>query len=422
MNNDVLYWLWLQKSLGYGENISELVRFFGGAREIYEAGEAEWRKSGLFGDSKFEIKPKKIDAMKSISPEQCLDTIDYCEKHGIEIITPENSRYPALLKRIINYPSAIFVKGDLSCLDNSLAIGVVGTRKPSAYGIEAAEKISHGLAKENAVIVSGGALGIDCTASKSAIEAGGKTIIVMGCGHDVNYLMDNEPLRQSTCKHGALVTEYPPLTKPSLWSFPKRNRIISGLSSGVVIIEAGERSGTLNTANHAKQQNRDIFVIPGDISSEAYRGSNRLIVEGASAVFSATDILKYYEYEVSAIDEINSASKSGEPFTSIDRFNYGKEDKHTKRKKTAKESTVNDYNKQENINTDKKFSEFNAESVSNNAKIVYNLMSSGLTSLDEITRESNLPVRKVLTALTELEMENAVIGQSGNRYVLKTAD
>ncbi|MGN0469064.1 MAG: DNA-processing protein DprA, partial [Acutalibacteraceae bacterium] len=261
MHNDI-YWLWLQKSLGFGARINDLMRFYGSAKEIYEAGEASWRESGFFGKSLFEINPSAIESMKNTALSSCEKIIKDCEENEIQIVTPENELYPENLKHITDYPAVLYVQGDLSCLENKLPIAVIGTRKPSAYGISAAEKIARGLAKQKAVIISGGALGIDSIAHKSALEENEKTVLVMGCGHGAGYLMQNEELRQSVAKNGAVITEYPPFSKASITSFPKRNRIISGISKGVVIIEAGESSGTLNTASHASKQGRDIFAVP----------------------------------------------------------------------------------------------------------------------------------------------------------------
>ncbi|MCM1363501.1 MAG: DNA-processing protein DprA [Faecalibacterium sp.] len=414
---NALYWLWLQKSLGVKANIRELVRYFGSAREIYNAGEFEWRTSELFGNATFELRPQKIDSMKNTPLSFGESIIKDCQSRNVDIITPDDENYPILLKQTIDYPAVLFVRGDISCVNEEITIGVIGTRKMTEYGKQAAEKIATGLARESTVIVSGGALGVDSVAHRCAINNGSKTILVMGCGHDAKYLAENEELRRNVERNGATITEYPPLTTAAPYTFPIRNRIISGISRGIVVIEASEKSGTLNTAKHAQKQNRDIFAVPGDIASAAYTGSNKLIVSGAKAVFSAADILGHYKYEFSAINEINMVG-SENPFELIDKFAYGEtEEKKKTKKKSAKTQNKlsSDDKKEKEI---KKILKFDTESVSNNAKLVYNLMLSGLISLDDITRKSELPVRKVLTALTELEMAGAVEQQSGNQYHL----
>ncbi|MGN1418388.1 MAG: DNA-processing protein DprA [Acutalibacteraceae bacterium] len=418
MHNDI-YWIWLQKSLGFGARINDLVRFYGSAKEIYGAGEASWRESGFFGKSLFDINPSGIESMKSTKLSSCEKIIRDCEENEIQIVTPENEIYPQNLKHIADYPAVLYVKGDLSCLKNKLPIAVIGTRKPSSYGISAAEKIARGLAKQKAVIISGGALGIDSIAHKSALEESGKTVLVMGCGYGAGYLMQNEALRQSVSQNGAVISEYPPFFKASLSSFPKRNRIISGISKGVVIIEAGENSGTLNTASHAAKQGRDIFAVPGDISSVAYAGSNKLIRLGATAVFSADDVMGYYSYSLGAIKEMEKDSRK-EPFSGIDEFAYGNNEKRKKpaaKKSVSEEKTEKaDENKENETNKSEKILKFNPESVSKSAKLVYNHMSDEEMQLDDITRKCGLPVRKVIAALTELEMANAIILCGAGRY------
>lgn len=420
MEDKRLYWLWLQKSLGFGAKIRDLISYFGDAENLFKAGEASWRSSGFFGTDFFEIKPSKIENMKSTSLRDGEAIIRGCEENGIEIVTPDSPLYPSNLKLIPDYPAVLFVRGDLSCLRESLPIAVVGTRHPSEYGISSAEKISKDLAKKDVLIVSGGALGIDSIAHRSALSENKKTVLVLGCGHFSKYLSENEPLRKKVSEHGAVVSEYPPETASHPSLFPMRNRIISGLSKGVLIVEAGERSGTLNTARHAKNQGRDIFAVPGDISRVAYAGSNKLIREGARAVFSAEDIISYYNYSLEAMKEIETAEPAN-PFDGIDKFRYGEPKKaKTKSKVKTKEKSDSLEEKaieiEEETKEEKIFSNFILESVSESGKLVYNYMSGEETTLDEITRGCALPARKVLTALTELEMEGVIVSCGAGRY------
>ncbi len=431
-----LYWLWLQKSLGFGAKIRDLISYYGDAKNFYEAGEASWRSSGFFGPDHFEISPSKIEKCKRTLLKDGEIILRQCEENGIEVITPDSPYYPFNLKLIADYPAVLFVRGDLSCLNESLSVAVIGTRHPSQYGITSAEILSRDLAKKGALIVSGGALGIDSIAHKSALFEGAKTVLVLGCGHLAKYLSENEPLRIEVSEHGAVISEYPPMTQsyPSL--FPMRNRIISGLSKGVLIVEAGEKSGTLNTARHAKEQGRDIFAVPGDITSMAYAGSNKLIREGAKAVFSANDIIDYYIFSLEAIKEIETAEKTepSNPFDGIDRFPYGEpKKKKTKAKSKAKitekkkekanteekpglEKAEKIIEKEEKTTEEKIFSNFIAESVSEDANLVYNYMSGEENTLDEIARDCALTARKVLIALTELEMKGVIVSCGAGRY------
>ena len=395
-----LYWLWVQKTLGYHAKINTLMRYYGTAEKLYKAKEESWRKSGLFGD---EIPASKISLMQETTLRDCEETLSHCTSEGISVVTPEDEHYPKALLKLPDYPAVLYVKGDISFLNSGLSLAVIGTRNPSSYGTEVCRKIVSGLAEEGACIISGGALGIDSAAHKSAIEAGGKTVLVLGCGHCGGYLPENEELRDEVAKNGAVISEYPPLMKANIYTFPKRNRIISGLSKGVLIVEAGAKSGTLNTASHAVNQGRDVFVVPGDVASGMYTGSNRLLTNGARAVFSAEDILKFYSDYVKFKNEKITGE---EPFSKIDRV---KEEKPKKTRASAKITAKTE-------NNNKKIIKITAESVSVNAFLVYNLMSGKEMSLDDIVRESGLPVRKVLASLTELEMMSAVRLMEGGRY------
>lgn len=398
----VFYWLWLQKALGYHAKINTLMRYFGSAEKLYKAGEAEWRTCGLFGE---ELPAVKINSLKNTSLDDVKEVYDFCVRKGVSIITPEDKEYPANLLHIPDYPAVLYVKGDISFLNDGLAVAVVGTRKPSAYGTERAAEITKNLACENVHIISGGALGIDSVAHRSAIEAGGKTVLVLGCGHFGGYLPENRELRRDVSENGAVISEYPPLTKATIYTFPKRNRIISGLSKGVVIVEAGAKSGTLNTALHARNQGRDVFAVPGDVVSGMYTGSNRLITDGAGAVFTSDDVLNYYrDYIIFTKEKITGE----EPFSRIDK---NKEEKVFKRRNSSQII-------EKKSDNNKKIQKITQESVSVNAFLVYNLLSGKDMSLDDIVRESGLLVRKVLTALTELEMTGAVSLMEGGRYTL----
>ncbi len=409
-----LYWLWLQNGLGYGANTNALMSMFESARAIYEAGPNEMRVYGVFSEGFFGLHSSGFAKLESADISAGKPIIDYCDKNGIQIITPDNSLYPKKLLQIQNYPLVLFVKGDISFLNSEeLTFGVIGTRRPSEYGVKAANQIARGLAKNGATIVSGGALGIDSVAHRCAIEEGSKTVLVMGCGHDSRYLSENAELREQVTQHGATITEYPPFSLSGKGFFPLRNRIISGISDGVVIIEANLRSGTLNTAAHAQKQHRNVFAVPGDVSSVSYAGSNKLIIDGAHAVFSAADVLNHYRYVIAGKREMNN-KEPAVPFEGIDVFLHGENDVSSEKTKVApKPKNVASKPK---LNNETENLKKELEGVSKNAALVYNVMNTVCVSLDEIVRESGLPVNKVLVALTELEINKAVISMGGNNY------
>jgi DNA processing protein len=220
--------------------------------------------------------------------------LELMEKYQVNIITCWDKEYPALLKKIADPPAFLYTKGNLSAADNQ-ALAVVGTRIPSYYGRLIAEQFSRELVENKFTIVSGLARGIDTIAHKIALDNHGRTIAVMGSGIDQIYPPENRRLMQEIIKNGVVISEFPLGTKPDAGNFPRRNRIISGLSYGVLVIEAGGKSGALITAFHALEQNREVFAIPGPIHSAKSTGTNKLIKEGAKLVQGMQDILQELE-------------------------------------------------------------------------------------------------------------------------------
>lgn len=210
---------------------------------------------------------------------------------GTSVLTWEDEDYPRLLQQIYDPPPMLYVKGQL-LPEDEWAVAVVGTRAATTYGREAAMRIAGGLARNGVTIVSGLARGIDSTAHRAALDAGGRTIGVLGCGLDIAYPPENRGLAAQITQQGALVSEYALGTPPERGNFPPRNRIIAGMSLGTVIVEAGRRSGALITADYALDQGREVFAVPGDIFRRASQGTNALIREGATPVLSLEDILE----------------------------------------------------------------------------------------------------------------------------------
>lgn len=221
------------------------------------------------------------------------EVLRICYDNGIKIITLDDEEYPPLLKNISDPPIVLFCAGDIKNLDGALTVSAVGTRNPSDYGIAVTKRIIPQLAKVGAVITSGLAVGIDAAVHKSCIDSGGRTIGVLACGIMVNYPAENMRLkREIVANGGAVISELLPFTKPSADYFQYRNRIISGLSLGTLVIEASEKSGALITANHACEQGREVFFIPPhDILAPRYMGVAALGRDGATPVFSYLDVL-----------------------------------------------------------------------------------------------------------------------------------
>ena len=206
-------------------------------------------------------------------------------------ISKNNKEYPVILKNIYNPPNELFIAGEILSSDSN-AVAIVGTRRATHYGLGNAEKLAYDLAIRGITVVSGLARGIDSAAHRGALRAGGRTIAVLGSGHNKIYPPENRKLYYEIIKKGAVISEFPPDTAPSKTSFPKRNRIISGLSKGIVVIEAPERSGALITADFALEQGREVFAMPGNIDTGRSIGTNRLIKEGAKLIENVSDILE----------------------------------------------------------------------------------------------------------------------------------
>jgi len=217
--------------------------------------------------------------------------IEACRKAGVSVLIQADGDYPVYLREIFAPPPVLYVKGDLSAL-RSHALAVVGTRKPTPYGVACTRTLTAELCK-SAVIVSGLALGVDTAAHERCLERGGKTVAVLGCGINRIYPPENKGLAGRICEHGVLVSEFPPDTIPEAYNFPRRNRVISGISCGVIVVEAGERSGALITANYALEQNRVVFAVPGPIDSRMSDGTFKLIKDGAVPIRSAADVFEH---------------------------------------------------------------------------------------------------------------------------------
>ncbi len=268
----LLYWIWLSrcKGLSFSGKL-ELAARYNDPLTVYQQSD-------------------RLD--KDLSAAQII--LDDCERLGVQVLTIGDEAYPQRLKAIADPPIVLYYKGILPDFDREAAIGVVGTRRASAYGLMSAEKISRQIAERGGLVVSGMAAGIDAQAGWGALRAGKATVGVLGGGVDVIYPTANRELYRAIETQGCLISEYPPGTKPANWTFPQRNRIISGLSLGVLVVEAPEKSGTMITARSAQKQGRDLYVVPGHIDSEFCVGSNLLLQSGAKLATCGWDVLKAY--------------------------------------------------------------------------------------------------------------------------------
>jgi len=283
--NEARYWVGFSLIPGIGRiRLSLLEAYFGNLERAWHASAGELKATGLDARSTEAI----VSLRNGISLEE---EVDKLKRYGVAVITSGDAEYPRRLAEIYDYPPVLYVRGTL-LPEDEWSLAVVGTRRASVYGRQVAEEIVADLARSKVTVVSGLAKGIDAIAHRAAMQADGRTIAVAGCGLDMVYPSDHVALARQIMEHGALVSEFPLGTRPKAEHFPQRNRIISGMSLGVLVIEAGEKSGALSTAHWAVEQNRDVFAIPGSIFSPASKGTNRLIQEGAKLVNHAADILE----------------------------------------------------------------------------------------------------------------------------------
>ncbi len=298
------------------------------------------------------------------------DQIAFCRKHGVQILTETDDAYPAVLREIPDPPGALFVRGTLQARD-TMAIGIVGTRHATSYGLRQAERLAGSLARAGLTIISGLARGIDAAAHRGALAAGGRTIAVLGGGVLNIYPPEHAQLAAEVVSQGAVLSEAPPRAVPHGGMFPQRNRIISGLSLGVLVVEAGDHSGALITARHAMEQGRDVFAVPGRVDDRSARGCHRLIRDGAKLVESADDVLE-------ELGPLFAPTSDGD----------GQVIHH------PAELLLNDLEQK-----------------------VLSTVDSEATSIDQVVLQSGLPIAQVLATLSVLEMRRLIRRLSGNTVV-----
>ena len=279
------YWIWLasRKGLGNKQKLELFARF----SDVYALWQAESYDYPMSASARASFADKDLVEARRICAQ--------CDRLGVFVLDAADAHYPKRLRAIADPPLVLYGKGSLPEFDREAAVAVVGTRSASAYGLMAAEKLGAELARCGGLVVSGMAAGIDAQAAWGALRAGFPTVAVLGGGVDVVYPTSNRSLYEAILRNGCILSEYPPGTRPTKWSFPKRNRIVSGLSCAVLAVEAPENSGTMITARLALEQGRDLFVVPGHIASASCAGSNALLRDGARIATTAWDILGEYE-------------------------------------------------------------------------------------------------------------------------------
>lgn len=383
----VAYWLWLTEIFGTGnERLWTAMKCFG------EPDTAYWELCR--NNHGLKLNQKELSNIKSVSLENCLKLIDVYNSRGFSVTGFSSPEYPDYLRNIYNPPAVLFYKGDIECLNRMPAITIVGARRSSNQSLMIAERISSELAQNGFVIVSGFARGTDIHSHLGAIRAGCPTVCVMGCGLDIDYPKENFIYRDSVLKNGGVfISEYPLGTPPLQQNFPKRNRILSGVSRGVVIVEAGEKSGSLITAELAVEQNREVFCVPpADIYDRRYAGNIRFLRDGAVAVYGYEDIAGYFNPFENDIEE--EIPEIDEP-------------------EIIQEVPENSENSDDSEKTDD-LSEF-----SDIQKEIIRILMQGKTHIDVISDKLGYDVSELVAEITNLEFDDVIQSFPGKIYGLK---
>ncbi len=286
MQRDLIFWVWLAERLGArSSEFRDLIIHYETAYELFHMEEEELERiHGLSERTKAALGNKDLTEAAAILKD--------CEQKGIGILTFGDPAYPKRLKDITAPPIVLYYLGTLPDFDERLCVAMVGTRSMSEYGLKTAYRLAYELSGVGALVVSGMAQGIDGVSSAAAIHAGGDSVAVLGCGVDTVYPKHHARLKEEICRHGAVLSEYKPGTPPMRHHFPARNRIISGLSQGTLVVEAGLKSGTLITAKDAVLQGRTLFAVPANVGSRGAQGTNGLLRDGAIMVLETEDVLR----------------------------------------------------------------------------------------------------------------------------------
>lgn len=396
MYADSEYWLWITLAFGPGNSRKwNTLSHYQSVREAYEH-----ISSGHFGA----VAQQDRQSVASVSMERVKRLIEYCSKKRINIYCYDDPDFPVRLKEIYNPPSVLFSQGDLSKINDTVVISAVGTRSPGNYSEELAKRICCELSGAGAIIASGFAPGLDSIALRSAADAGGRAIAVLPCGLLFDYPKNSGSLRADICRKGAIISEYLPEDKPSGISFRLRNRLLSGISLGVLVIQAGEKSGALSTASFAVSQGKDIFCIPPhELYSSEYSGVIPLLRDGAIPVFETRDILKEYYSLYPHKLNYSALSYDNEHQSGIKNPQRRPADTRSEEKR-AEKSSESDIPDLSALSPDKR-------------KIIEYIMENGAALFDELASiDGGIPEPEVL--ITDMELEGLIKPLSGNRFTI----
>ena len=391
-------WIWLTTRKGLGSRgVMQVLEFFGTPERAFYADPEQYDQiSGLSALARSSLRDKGQEGTDRI--------LGDCDRLGVRIMTLNDGNYPERLREIADPPAVLYIRGGLFRFDQEAVIGIVGAREPSPYGEKVAAQLGLDLARNGVLLVSGIAQGIDSIALKGALQGGGRVVSVLGGGVDVPYPWQNRYLYEDVAAAGALISEYPPGTPPIGEHFPVRNRIISGLALGVVAVECARRSGTMKTVEHAMEQDRDVFAIPGNIDAPMSEGPNWLLRQGARPVTCAQDILEEY---LDRFPQQLSKAAPLSPEAARQRL------EQVRSREQTPEPAAKAEQEREVVPRERQKSRFTDDQLS----ILHVLGEKGKQyTADELVERTQIPARRVLSALTMLQVDGAVQEHPGRRF------
>lgn len=418
----LVHWIWLAHRPGVNDRVKvALMQHFRDSEDIFFADSGAFDHiEGLSEEARQALRDKDLLPAEEI--------LEACSRERLHILTYRDAAYPMSLKNIADPPIVLYYKGRLPDFDALPVIAVVGTRKASAYGLTTAKRMGYQIGRCGGIVVSGMAYGIDGMAMGGALTAGQKVVGVLGCGADIVYPLSNRALFRDVEQYGCILSEFPPGAQPTKWSFPKRNRIISGLSNGVLVVEAPEKSGALITARLAAEQGRDVFVVPGNIDQPGFVGSNRLLRDGAIMVSSGWDILS--EYEALYPDKIRRDDRKLQQSAYPEEVQKAALEAEKSLPRVAQKPQQP--GKKENLkkDLDKKaidkeqsgpYSDINdiLRTLSRDEQAIVTALKEGERLVDDVIAETGLTTGKLLAALTMLELKGILRRLPGKRITLK---
>lgn len=403
--SNLKHWIWLSLRKGLaGQNAVRVLEHFGAPELVHAADEEAYRMVGGLSE-------EAIRSLMNKSLDLADEVLGDCERYGIQLLTRQDSMYPERLKAIAQPPMVLYWKGRQFAFDHEVAIGMVGSRQATPYGVQTAAKLSADLTRKGALVITGMAQGIDVSAVRGALKVGGPVVSVLAGGIDRVYPRYHKEVYEDVAAVGTLISEYPPGTEHRGEHFPIRNRIISGLSVGVIAVESARASGTLLTVNHAIEQSREVFAVPGPIDAPQSEGTNRLIQEGcAKLVMETDDVLCEF------VDKFPGKLRLGRNVSLPPEAEAQRLDGTAKALEGKAEQTKNKPPREERGDMVHLRWADCKDTLTDDQRTVLLALGGNAVRADDLVERTQIPARRVLSALTVLQIQGYVAEESGKRF------